>query len=163
MKRLLIIRHAKSSWDDPLSDDHARILNGRGRAAATAMGAWLREQEHRPDLALVSDAARTQETFERLKLGCEHIALPALYHASSDRILHILQEKGGSAECLAVIAHNPGIGDFAGRLVADRPDHPRFADYPTCAALIAECDITDWRDLEFGCGSAIAFRIPADL
>lgn len=163
MKRLLIIRHAKSSWDDPLIEDHARVLNARGQAGATAMGTWLKAQGYGPDLALVSDAARTQETFARLALGCTQIALPTLYNASSDRILQHIHTYGAEATTLAVIAHNPGIGDFAHRLLRTPMTHPRFADYPTCATLVAEAAIDDWRDLQFARAEALDFRTPADL
>ena len=50
--RLILIRHAKSSWDDPMADDHARVLNGRGRASAAAIGGWLAAKSYLPDVVL---------------------------------------------------------------------------------------------------------------
>ena len=67
--RLILMRHTKSSWDDPWQGDHARRLNGRGRRSAEALGNWLRAKGHLPDVALSSDAVRTQETFAGLALA----------------------------------------------------------------------------------------------
>ena len=61
--RLILTRHAKSGWGDPLLSDEARPLNARGHADASALGAWLKAQDYTPDQALVSSANRTQETF----------------------------------------------------------------------------------------------------
>ena len=63
---MTLIRHAKSAWDDPFAEDHARVLNDRGRRSATAIGGWLREHGYLPAQVLSSDSARTTETVERL-------------------------------------------------------------------------------------------------
>ena len=83
MKKLILMRHAKSSWDNPALDDHARPWNGRGRVSADAMGDWLRNRKYTPDQALVSDSARTRETFLRLGFICDTSFESALYHASA--------------------------------------------------------------------------------
>ena len=68
-KRLILIRHAKSSWSDPFADDHARVLNKRGIASARAVGAWLAENDYVPQMILCSDSARTQETADTADNG----------------------------------------------------------------------------------------------
>lgn len=163
--RLVLIRHAKSSWDDPMADDHARILNARGRDSADRLGRWLAAEGHRPDTALVSDAARTRETWARIAAGlpgapaAQH--LPALYHAGPDVMLRCLQAATG--DCVAMVGHNPGIAGFARWLLAEAPAHPRFADYPTGATLVAEFPAARWADVAPGSGRLVAFVVPREL
>jgi phosphohistidine phosphatase len=160
-KRLILIRHAKSSWDDPFGDDHARILNTRGQASAAAIGDWLAAQGYVPDVVLCSDAARTVETAERIlpKLsGTPQLKLDGrIYHAAPDTILDLIIKQ--TAKTIAVIGHNPGIGMLAKALVGRPPDHHRFNDYPTCATTII--DFAD--DVAPRAGRCIAFTVPRDL
>lgn len=163
--RLILIRHAKSSWSDPFADDHARVLNTRGRASAIAIGRWLAEQDYVPDMVLCSDAARTQETAE--------LILPALaptptlrlsgriYHASPDTILDMVKQQ--TAPTVAVIGHNPGIGMLANGLVKEAPEHRRFSDYPTCATTVIDFECERWRDVRPHTGTCEAFIVPRDL
>jgi len=161
MKRLILMRHAKSDWDHPDLEDHERPLNTRGQQAATALGDWLRTKGYVPDEAMVSFAERTQETFARLNLEIEADVKERLYLASPDMMYdHLLQAKG---DVVLMIAHNPGSAYFADGLLAQAPDHPRFDDYPTCATLIADFDIAHWIDLEVKTGVAVDFVVPRDL
>lgn len=161
MKRLILMRHAKSSWNDPALDDHARPLNGRGRASARLLGDWLRHRHYLPDQALVSDAARTRETFARLNLPCDTAFLPSLYLADPQEMLRVLRRATGN--CVLMIGHNPGIGWFAQTLVADPPPHPRFYDYPTGATLVAEFDVQSWDEVGTGTGRSVDFIVPREL
>ena len=70
MKRLILTRHAKSSWDDPLTPDHDRDLNDRGKAAAADLGQWLSSRGYVPDEVLCSDALRTRKTFSGIPPRC---------------------------------------------------------------------------------------------
>ncbi|QPM90759.1 SixA phosphatase family protein [Pseudooceanicola algae] len=163
MPRLILMRHAKSSWGDPTLDDHDRVLNPRGRRAAKALGLWLRDRGYLPDVALVSSAARTQETFDRLGLGPSvvHRCLPQLYHAGPARLMQGL--RSGSGATLLLVAHNPGIAEFAERILTDAPAHPRFADYPTGATLVADFPAPDWASVDFGGAIPVDFIVPRDL
>ena len=159
--RLILIRHAKSSWDDPFQDDHAHILNKRGRDAARSIGTWLQAKGYEPDRVLVSDAARTVET-AKLILPCltrdpDVTYMPALYHAAPDTILDLLQQR--SEQCIAVIAHNPGVGMLARALTITAPDHRRFDDYPTCATTVIDFS----GPIAIGTGAAVDFTVPRDL
>ena len=71
MKRLILMRHAKSTWDDPTQDDHERGLNGRGRVSARVVGEWLKTKGYIPNQVLSSSATRTRETFSRLGIICD--------------------------------------------------------------------------------------------
>jgi phosphohistidine phosphatase len=162
---LILIRHAKSSWDDPSSDDHGRVLNERGRAAAPAIGAWLATEGHIPERVLCSDAARTRET---ASLILPHLVpapalqlVSALYHASPDTMLYLLRQQ--TARSIAIIGHNPGISLFASGMIRDRPTHPRFRDYPTCATSVIRFDSDTWASVARHSGTCATFTTPADL
>lgn len=161
MKTLILMRHAKSSWDDPTLGDHARPLNGRGRVSADAMGDWLRNRKYIPDQALVSDSARTRETFARLGCICDTRFDSDLYHASGQGMHKVLKTAKGKS--ILMLGHNPGIAEFAESLVKEPPDHARFFDYPTCATLVATFDIGDWSELRVNTGTALDFAIPREL
>ena len=161
MKRLALMRHAKSSWSSPVSEDHARPLNARGRRSAKALGDWLRAENLKIDQALVSTATRTRETFAALGLECDVTYLDGLYHAGAHDMRASLSKATG--DCVLMLGHNPGIAWFAHQLVSTPPNHPRFADYPTCATLVARFEIERWQDLQPGQGQTEAFVIPREL
>lgn len=163
--KLILIRHAKSSWDDPFSDDHARVLNARGRAAAPVMAAWLAQLGHIPGQVFCSDAARTAETLA-LMLP-EWAVAPrvsytnALYHAAPFTMLDILHK--ATERAVALVSHNPGIGGMACGMVRTRPGHPRYSDYPTCAVAVIAFDVPHWDEVQPGTGTILDFAVPADL
>lgn len=159
--RLILMRHAKSSWDDPYESDHQRPLNARGRKSAVALGHWMRDLGLMPDEILCSTSIRTRETCELLGLDLAPRLLPGLYHASAGEMLGIL--RGAKSDCILMIGHNPGIGELAERLVSARPTHPRFFDYPTGATLVVDFKIDNWSDLQTGTGHAAHFVVPRVL
>lgn len=158
---LILMRHAKSSWDDLTLLDHDRPLNSRGRDSAQAMGTWLRTQGHTPDFVLCSTSQRTAETYERLELSAPVRYLEALYHASPDVMLETLRR--APAPCVLMLGHNPGIAEFASRLVSLPPHHPRFDDFPTCATLVAQIRGGSWSDVDWGDALALDFAIPREV
>ncbi len=164
-RTLILIRHAKSAWDDPLLADHDRPLNDRGWQAAARVGAWLARQGLVPEAALVSSALRAQQTWARLaeRLPSPPLpeTVPRLYHAGPDVMLAALQ--GARGGCVAMVGHNPGIAWFARQLLSRPPGHPRFADYPTGATLVARFDVPDWSAVSFGTGAAVDFVVPRAL
>jgi len=164
-KRLILTRHTKSSWDDPMTPDHDRPLNQRGRSAATDLGQWLVSRGHLPDEVLCSDAVRTRETWDGISPALAETPpltlKPALYHAGPDVMLAVLRHAKG--DCVMMIGHNPGIAEFAGRIVAQPPHHPGFRHYPTGATLVASFEIDDWSELSFGMGAVRDFIVPREL
>jgi phosphohistidine phosphatase len=166
MKRLILIRHAKSSWDAPFVGDHKRSLNERGYSAARTVGKWLAEQGHVPDHVQCSTATRCRETWDGIKevagFDTEPDFVDAIYHASSDQMLTILNRASG--DTLMMLGHNPGISDFAERLIDGvMPDHPKFPMYPTAAVTILDFDIEDWGLANFGFGHFVDFVVPKEL
>ena len=160
--RLILMRHAKSSWDDLMMSDHERPLNARGRKAATAFGTWLKEQGFTPDQALCSTAQRTRETLERSVGAVDTKFLDGLYNASAHRILDVLQSHG-TGQTVMLVAHNPGIAEFAESIVQTVPKHSGFMAYPSGATLVAEFEAESWKDLRLGTGAVQAFIVPREL
>jgi phosphohistidine phosphatase len=164
-RRLILMRHAKSSWKDGDVSDHDRKLNGRGRRSADAMGPWLAERGYVPGAVLSSSSARTLETWARiaphLARAPEATVLSSLYLATPQTLLDVL--RGAQAPSVAMLAHNPGIAAFADMLVSERPGHADFARYPTLATLVADFDIEDWAELAPGTGRVVDFLVPREL
>ncbi len=164
MKRLILTRHAKSSWDDPAMPDHGRPLNERGKAAAAELGTWLASRGYVPGEVLCSDALRTNMTWIGLAPalpGSQVLQLkPALYHAGPDVMLAVLRH--ATADCVMMIGHNPGIAEFAARLVARAPLDEDFNRYPTGATLVCDFLADSWADVSFGQGVTVDFVVPKD-
>jgi phosphohistidine phosphatase len=165
MKRLILTRHAKSSWDDPLTPDHDRPLNDRGKAAAADLGQWLASRDYVPGEVLCSDAVRTRKTFSGIAPalpGAPVLELkPALYHAGPDVMMAVLRH--AKADVVMMIGHNPGIAEFAARLVAHPPHNPEFSRYPTGATLVVDFDVADWGKVAFGTGTTVDFIVPREI
>lgn len=164
-KRLILTRHAKSSWDDPLTPDHDRPLNERGKLAAADLGQWLASRGYVPGEVLCSDALRTRKTFSGISPalpGSPILELkPSLYHAGPDVMLAVLRH--AKADTVMMIGHNPGISEFAARLVTRAPINPEFHRYPTGATLVVDFMVDDWADVAFGTGAALDFIIPREI
>lgn len=160
MKRLIVMRHAKSDWsfDKP---DIDRPLNPRGVRSARALGSWLTRRGYAPEAALVSAAVRTRETWGLLGLNLQASFLPALYHAAPDTILSCIG--GARADTLLVLGHNPGIALFAQQMVSDPPAHERFDDYPTAATLVVDFDVAEWDAIAPHAGQPVDFVVGRDL
>ncbi|MBT9382751.1 histidine phosphatase family protein [Pseudooceanicola sp. CBS1P-1] len=163
MKRLILMRHAKSSWSNPALSDALRPLNRRGREAAQVLGRWLHLSGQQIDQALVSSATRTRETYAELGLMANPVFVNALYEATVATMLDVLHKADPKAACVLMIGHNPGIGSFAEKLLRLPPPHGRFFDYPTGATLICDFDIETWAELRLGTGSVAGFTVPREL
>ncbi|SMH49694.1 histidine phosphatase family protein [Maritimibacter sp. HL-12] len=163
--RLILTRHAKSSWSDPIIDDHDRPLNNRGRAAARAIGGWLAARGHVPDAALVSSAARTRETWEHVAEAFDAAPSPSirpdLYQAEPAAMLATLREATG--KLVMLVAHNPGTAYFAQGIVETPPPDARFARYPTGATTVIDFDADDWGRVDWRSGRIVDLVFPRDL
>ncbi len=172
MAQLLLLRHAKSAWDDPSLPDHRRPLNARGERAARAMASCFAQLSLAPDLALVSSATRARQTFEALNLVPEAVELDltdVLYLADSDALLARLRAVSEQTGCVLVVAHNPGLYELALDLVGDdpaaRPDPPvmRLLDgYPTASLAVFTVD-GSWSGLGHGRGRLTRFHRAEDF
>ncbi len=113
LKTLLILRHAKSSWEDVSLADHDRPLKKRGRRDAPRMGRWLREQNLLPDLILTSTAQRARETTRLATEAADYTGpireVHALYHAEPEEIVGVLRTIEEPHEHVMIVGHNPGL------------------------------------------------------
>lgn len=163
--RLILVRHAKSSWDDPLLDDHDRRLNQRGRKAATAVGKWIKEKKYCVQTVYSSTARRTVETWSGISAFCNAEAdvqfSSALYLASPDRMLTMLQ--GARTKSVMMVAHNPGTASLAEGLVKTAPQHPKFSAYPSGAVTVIDFDCESWADINLHTGDVVDFVVPREL
>lgn len=163
--RLILTRHAKSSWGDADLADHDRPLNKRGRASADAVGAWLDGNGYRPGEVLVSSSRRTRETWARMADALEQTpearVLRKLYLAEPDEMLAVLREARG--DCVLMIGHNPGTAFMAQALVGVAPADSRFRHYPTAATTIIDFDAPEWREVNWHQGKLVDFTVPRDL
>ncbi|MER9327035.1 histidine phosphatase family protein [Mesorhizobium sp. M0488] len=125
-RQLLLLRHAKSSWDNPNLADFDRPLGPRGLKTAPLMGRELAARGWLPELALVSPALRTRDTWRLVT--AEMPAHPsvvfneALYDASAADILSQIHQTDSSIGCLVVVGHNPGLEDLARQLAGPRSE-----------------------------------------
>ena len=172
MRQLLLLRHAKSSWDERDVPDHERPLNRRGLAAAAAMRTAMQGLGLAPDVVLVSTSRRTAQTLEALEPWADTPLvdrLDSLYLASAPAMLKVIQDVGAMARSVLVVGHNPGVHDLAMLLVGaqaasfDNPDIRRLATgFPTGA--LAEFTVTvPWHSLDEGGGRLARFLCPRDL
>ena len=161
MRRLTLVRHAKSDWSLPGQNDWDRPLNKRGQRDAPEMARRLRSRRHRPDLILSSPAVRALTTASvmarELKVAAAHVLQDErLYLASPADLLAVIRERGGESQHLMVFGHNPGLTDCANRLSAD--DH--IDNLPTCGVFTAQFDVRAWSELGWGSGQQVEFDYP---
>lgn len=165
MKRLILMRHAKSSWADPGCTDHDRPLNSRGESDAPRIGAWLAANGHIPDLALVSTARRTRETWAGLGAAFSAVPMtqtPEIYEASLGTLLNLVQN-APPVGCLLLLGHMPAIGGLARALLPPGPEDADLLAYPTAATTVIGADIATWNALDRVGGHLLAFTTPRRL
>lgn len=150
MHRLILMRHAKTERAAASGLDRDRALTQRGREDALLMGRVLFEKGLRPDLALVSTATRTRQTWELMQEAFGDVEVrmePALYNASSDTLRRHVEAAEEEAGCLLVLAHNPGVHMLAHQYLIESAASPSVMDrmaagFPTAAAAAFEVDVT---------------------
>ncbi|MGF1548883.1 MAG: histidine phosphatase family protein [Thiotrichales bacterium] len=160
MRLLTLIRHAKSSWDNPLLRDFDRALNPRGQADAPLMGGVLRAAGVSVDRVISSPARRAITTAEivatALGYPLNHIQRePRIYEATLDTLLEIVRALDPQAQSVALFGHNPGFSDLANHL-----SRQPIGELPTCAVVRLAFDVSAWHAIEPGSGKLLAFDYP---
>jgi phosphohistidine phosphatase len=160
MKQLLVIRHAKSSWDNPDLQDNERPLNKRGLEDAPLMANVLRTHNFNLDKIFSSSALRAKMTTE---IFAKELKIPEsmieytdeLYNASRREILNFIKRLDNKYKSIAIVGHNPGLTDLVHFLLYD-------FDYelPTCAVVGIDLDLEKWSDIKSGTGSLKFFEYP---
>ncbi len=170
MRRLMLLRHAKSDRAQPGASDQARPLNERGEETATRVGAYLARHGLAPDLVLCSTARRTRDTWA---LAANEIgAAPAviyesrLYEATSDAILNVVRETDPKVHSLLVVGHNPGLQELAVALLAsgDVDTRERLREkLPTSGLVVIDLAADDWKALHRKSGRLDRVIVPRTL
>jgi len=144
VKRLVVMRHAKSAWDGDAPTDHARPLNDRGRQDAPRIAAEMLRRGWVPEVVLSSDAARTRETWDHMARALPPARLvafiPALYHAGIGAVQSVFEPLGADVGTVLVLGHNPGFEEAVDWLSG------QYVELTTAnAALLVHADAT-WAD-----------------
>jgi phosphohistidine phosphatase len=167
VRRLHLLRHAKSSWDDPTLDDHDRPLTPRGRKAAKRIARWMREHDVRPQLVVSSSALRAQETLAGVRRGLGEPGVSiedALYAASAEALLERVRVLPDEVDEAMLVGHNPGLADLLLLLAAPGELRDRAkAKVPTGALATLEAEIGSWSRLGPGEARLVSFVVPREL
>jgi phosphohistidine phosphatase len=168
MKTLTILRHAKSSWNDPVARDFDRPLNGRGKRAGEVMGRHMKSLGLKFDHVVASPAVRVIETLEHAATGYGSDLAPAwdqrIYLASAATLLDVIHELPDGAGSALLSGHNPGLEELVLLLAPDsalRDDVE--VKYPTAALATLTFDVDHWAQVKPGKAELVRFVRPRDL
>jgi phosphohistidine phosphatase len=170
MRRLLLLRHAKTEADSPSGKDFDRRLDDRGRIDAATLGAWLKQHPPLPDLVCVSTAVRARQTWDLIGAemggGTPPVVdyLEELYAAGPAELLAVIRAAATDDPAqMMIVAHNPGLHELALALVGRGDDAARKAiddNLPTSGLAVIEFPIDDWGDVAFRGGRLVSFVSP---
>lgn len=171
MKRLILLRHAKSDWDDPVKRDFDRPLNKRGEKAARLMGEYARAKKMQFDYLVASPAVRVGETldmfFETYGQNVETLWDRRIYLASSATLLDVVHDLPESATTVLMAGHNPGLEDLILDLVPDDGSSTLRDDvelkFPTASIAVMDLAIDNWSSADRKCAKLDLFIRPRDL
>lgn len=163
---LVLVRHAKSSWDLDV-DDAERPLSSRGRRDAVAVGGYLLERQLVPDLVLCSPAVRTRQTWDRAVEGGATAGDVRyeyrVYHAWVPELVALVREVPETVRTLLVMGHAPGIPDLMEHLAVRRPDS-KWWDQAEAKFATSGCAVIalpgPWREISRGQGELVSFHVP---
>jgi phosphohistidine phosphatase len=164
MKRLYLLRHAKSSWDEAGLADRDRPLAKRGKRASKVMAKHLREERIEPDLVLCSPSARTRETLERVGVGerSEVQIVGDIYGASEADLLDVLRRVPDDIDSAMLIGHNPSLQALAVTLAGEGSETRMAEKFPTAALATLDFD-GGWGELGPGVAELASFVKPKEL
>ncbi|MCH2395689.1 MULTISPECIES: SixA phosphatase family protein [Oceanibaculum] len=170
MKTLYLLRHAKSSWDDPGLKDEERPLNERGFRAATVMGLYFAQCGYRPDAILCSTARRALETLDQVRprlAGKPALTIDkAIYRADSKSLLEMVRALPEDTGSVLVVGHNPALEEFALSLAGSGAKDARERmeqKYPTCALAVFSLPKQPWAEIDWKNAELRSFTSPKDL
>ena len=160
MKKLFVVRHAKSSWDFPDLDDFSRPLNKRGKKNAPEMGKRMAKQGIKPDAIISSSAKRALSTARRIatELGFPRnriVKEDQFYHGSNQDVIEIIQHVNDNINTLMIFGHNPGLTDLVNYL-----SDANISNIPTCGVAEIDFDIMTWKLLGAKKGRLAKFDFP---
>lgn len=160
MKTLFIMRHAKSSWDDPNQSDFERPLNERGLKTAPLMGEIMSKNNFTPEIIVSSPAMRAGQTAELVKKSAAFDAEikfdERIYEASPQRLLEVISDFENDFDSAMIVGHNPGFESLVRILTG------KIEPMPTAALAIVDLEIDAWREIGFETGSLRKIIRPKD-
>jgi phosphohistidine phosphatase len=164
LRHIVVIRHAKSSWDDPSVADHDRPLSKRGRKALARLRDHIEALELRPDLVMCSSSRRTLETLAGIRPALGRKARvesdSTLYGASAEQLVTELRRLDDQVVTVFLIGHNPGVADLVELLAADPATGEAAIDtFPTAAVAVLSV-AGPWSALQPACASFVSFWAP---
>ena len=167
IRHVVVIRHAKSSWDDPSAEDHDRPLSKRGRNALPRLLDHIEGLELPPDLVMCSSSRRTRETLDGIRPAFGRKARieteAALYGANVERLITQLRRLDDQITTVVLIGHNPGVADLVDLLaVAPSSGGAAIDRFPTAAVAVLSV-AGAWSALQRGCASLESFWAPRRL
>jgi phosphohistidine phosphatase len=158
MLRLILVRHAKSGWDDPGLDDHDRPLAPRGRRAAGWLGTALRDGGFLPETILCSSALRTRQTLDGIGVEAPDLRfLRAVYDLRDEDYVQLIRNTFGGGSPLMIVGHNSATALTAERLVGEGMD---LTGFPTGAFAVIDFELDAWAAIGPGSGRLISYRVP---
>ena len=171
MKRLAVLRHAKSDWGDPGIDDFNRPLNARGWKSARRIGKEMKHRRMRFDFGLASPAARVRETIDGMTetYGEPQFPIrfePRIYGASVETLVELVRAIPADAEAALVVGHNPGFERLVVELTKDDREGLRdrvAGKFPTAAMAVIELPAASWAAVEPGAGQVVELLLPKEL
>jgi phosphohistidine phosphatase len=166
VKRLGLLRHAKSDWDDIGQRDFDRGLNERGRRGARLIGEHIAAQDVRFDLVVASPAERVKATLVEAMPDAEVCWDQRIYLADVETLIEVLQGCG-DADAVLMAGHNPGMQDVLLKLIPPANENALFDEaavkFPTASFALLELDLSDWSQLGQPCAKLVHFARPRDL
>jgi phosphohistidine phosphatase len=168
VKTLFLMRHAKSSWDDPDLADQERPLNPRGRKAAARMADYMKRAGIEPAIVLSTSAVRARQTVELLRPvfpnDTQFKFEPRLYTAGSDQLLARIRRLSPSADSVLVVGHHPAMQDLVLGLASKGSGLKAIrAKFPTAALAVLEAKADAWREIEHGKAKLVDYVTPKGL
>lgn len=170
MRRLMLLRHAKSDWSAAGAHDRDRPLSSRGREAAPKMGAYMARHGLVPDLVIASPAARVAETLKHVLPAFKQAPTvrrdDRLYETGADTLLDAIRETPKTVHSLLLAGHNPGLAELAALLIASGDVEARqqlIEKFPTAALAVIDFPLDDWAKLHPKAGRLDRFVIPRTL
>ena len=167
LRHIVVIRHAKSSWDDPSLADHDRPLSKRGRNALSRLRDHIEGLELRPDLVMCSSSRRTRETLAGIRAafgqGARVESDSSLYGAGAERLVTELRRLDDQVTNVVLIGHNPGVADLVDLLAAaSAPGGAAIDKFPTAAVAVLSV-AGPWSALQPACAMLESFWAPRQL
>jgi phosphohistidine phosphatase len=168
VKRLFLLRHAKSSWDDPDLADHDRPLAPRGRKAAKQIASYMKDKNFKPSIVLCSSALRARQTWEiaapafpkRTAIEID----PSLYGAGNEELMSRLRSIPREASSALLIGHNPAMQELVLTLASAGAQLEAIREkFPTAALAVLDAPIEGWESLEPGVAELADFAAPKRL